>query len=98
LSPAPDTAAASRAAARLFATPDGRLLLAHLRRLTCERVLGPEVSDAALRFLEGQRALVRRLESLIATGREPPVSTQSDTHQSDTHQSETHEKETVTHG
>ncbi|MEQ9811422.1 MAG: hypothetical protein RLO50_01475 [Azospirillaceae bacterium] len=88
MSPPPDAAAASRAAARLFATPDGLLLLAHLRRLTVERVLGPDAGDAALRFLEGQRALVRRLETLIATGREPPVGNQPDTN----------EKETVNHG
>lgn len=54
----------ARACARLFATPDGRLLLAHLRRITLHRALGPSASDAALRGLEGQRALVLTLEAL----------------------------------
>ncbi len=59
-----------RDAARLLATADGERLLAHLRALTVERRLGPEASEAALRHLEGQRALVAHLEALAARGRE----------------------------
>ena len=59
----------ARAAARCFGTDDGRKLLAHLRAITIERACGPQVSDAALRDLEGQRRLVRRLCALIDRGR-----------------------------
>ncbi len=59
----------ARACARLFATPDGRLLLEHLRRTLLDRALGPEASDALLRHREGQRALLLTLESLAARGR-----------------------------
>ncbi len=41
-----------------FAGPAGQRVLAHLRALTLDRALGPEASPAALRHLEGQRALV----------------------------------------
>ena len=59
----------ARAAARCFGTEDGRRLLAHLRAATVERACGPQVSDAALRDLEGQRRLVHRLIALIDRGR-----------------------------
>ena len=59
----------ARAAARCFGTDDGRRLLAHLRAITIERVCGPQVSDPALRDLEGQRRLVHRLYALIDRGR-----------------------------
>ncbi len=59
----------ARAAARSFGTDDGRKLLAHLRAITVERACGPQVSDAALRDLEGQRRLVHRLTALIDRGR-----------------------------
>ena len=58
----------ARAAARCFGTDDGRRLLAHLRATTIERACGPQVSDAALRDLEGQRRLVHRLTALIDRG------------------------------
>lgn len=64
-------AALARACARLFARADGQVLYRHLRALTVERHLGPEASDAALRHLEGQRALVAHLDRLIAEGRGP---------------------------
>ncbi|MQX35480.1 hypothetical protein [Roseospira navarrensis] len=63
-----DRAVLARACARLFAHDDGRRLLAHLHALTLGRHLGPESSDAALRHLEGQRALVAHLTRLIAEG------------------------------
>ncbi|MFM2045896.1 MAG: hypothetical protein RLY86_4472 [Pseudomonadota bacterium] len=62
--PDPGSAAVARAATRIFATADGALLLAHLRRITLNRALGPQAGDAALRMLEGQRALVLMLEGL----------------------------------
>jgi hypothetical protein len=69
-----DRAALARACARLFTHDDGRRLLAHLRAQTVGRHLGPEASDAALRHLEGQRALVAHLGRLIAEGRGTPSS------------------------
>jgi len=71
LDPAPaavDTDLA-RAYARCFAGPEGARVLADLESLTLGRVLGPEAGDAALRHLEGQRALVLRLRALVARGR-----------------------------
>lgn len=61
-----DTAAA---VARCLATPDGARLLAVLRALSLDRALGPDATDAALRHLEGQRALVITLLALAARGR-----------------------------
>ena len=57
------------ATARCFATPEGELVLAHLKAMTVKRVLGPVADDAQLRHLEGQRALVAHLLALIARGR-----------------------------
>ena len=51
---------------RTFNGDDGAIVLAHLNRLTQERALGPECSDAALRHLEGQRFLVRYLHRMAA--------------------------------
>ena len=70
--PDPGSAAIARAATRIFATADGALLLAHLRRITLNRALGPQASDAALRMLEGQRALVLMLEGLARADPGPP--------------------------
>jgi hypothetical protein len=43
---------------RCFSSPAGVRVLMHLCSLTLDRVLGPEATPAALRHLEGQRALV----------------------------------------
>jgi hypothetical protein len=67
--PDPDRVALARACARLFRGDDGERLLRHLHALTRDRHLGPDASDAALRYLEGQRALVAHLDRLIAAGR-----------------------------
>jgi len=58
----------ARQAARVFSTPDGEAVLAHLLEMTLRRCLGPESGDSALRHLEGQRHLVLHLQSLIARG------------------------------
>lgn len=47
-----------------FRTADGARALAHLRRITIERRLGPEAPEALLRHVEGQRALVALIERL----------------------------------
>lgn len=54
--------------AAVFATPEGQRVLAHLRRITTGRVLGPEDPDAALRDLEGRRALMALLDMRINHG------------------------------
>jgi hypothetical protein len=53
--------------ARVFNGPDGKELMELLRAMTIDRTLPDSASDNALRALEGQRHLVRRLE--IATER-----------------------------
>ena len=55
--------------ARTFGTPDGRAVLAHLRKITIERVLGPNATDAELRGIEAQRALVHQIEQLSERGK-----------------------------
>lgn len=56
--------------ARCFSGRQGDRALAHLRRLTQERHLGPEAGEAALRHLEGQRQLVAYIASLVRRGRD----------------------------
>ena len=55
--------------ARTFCTPSGAIVLAHLRKITIERVLGPNATDAELRGLEAQRALVHQIENFIERGK-----------------------------
>lgn len=55
--------------ARTFGTAAGHQVLQHLRRITIERVLGPNATDAELRGLESQRALVHQIENLIERGK-----------------------------
>ena len=54
---------------RAFGTADGAAVLAHLRSLTVERFLGPDATDNQLRHLEGQRALIRQIETMIERGK-----------------------------
>jgi hypothetical protein len=54
--------------AKLFRGPDAEAVLLHLRHLTVERTLSPNASDAELRQLEGARALVKTIETLIKRG------------------------------
>ena len=67
--PRPQAPPIATAFARCFAGPDGARALAHLRALTIERRLPPTVSEAELRHLEGQRALVAHIIALVARGR-----------------------------
>lgn len=55
---------------RVFSSHEGEEVLQHLKHLTLERTLSPDASDAALRFLEGQRALVAHIINLIKQGKE----------------------------
>lgn len=54
--------------ARCFRSADGQRVLLHLRRMTLDRTVGPTTSDGVLRYLEGQRALVAHILSLVARG------------------------------
>ena len=49
---------------RAFTTPSGRVVLDHLRKITVERTLGPNATDAELRWCEAQRALFHQIERL----------------------------------
>lgn len=55
--------------ARLFSSPDGRRVLAHLEVMTFQRALGPSCPDAQLRHIEGQRALMAIILRLIDRGK-----------------------------
>lgn len=55
--------------ARTFSGASGRAVIEHLRKITIERTLGPHATDAELRTLEGARALVHQIETLIERGR-----------------------------
>lgn len=54
--------------ARLFSTPDGAAWLAQMRSRLFGTSIGPEVSDQYLRFLEGQRQLIRDIDREIELG------------------------------
>lgn len=55
-------------ARRCFARTDGREVLDYLVATTVRRALSPDISDAALWYHEGQRALVLRLVRLADVG------------------------------
>ena len=67
-----DPAEIETAFARCFGGPDGTQALRHLRDLTFGRVLGPDATEAQLRHLEAQRALVAYVAALIGRGRGQP--------------------------
>lgn len=55
--------------ARTFSTAAGAAVMRHLRQITIERILGANATDAELRGLEAQRALVHQIENLIERGK-----------------------------
>jgi len=57
--------------ARTFNTTSGKQVLSHLRTITIERAVGPNISDADLRWIAAQSALVRQIENLIKRGNNP---------------------------
>jgi hypothetical protein len=58
-----------RSYVRVFESNDGAAVLEELRRLFLEREAGPEVNDAGLRHLEGQRSVVRHILRQIEAGK-----------------------------
>ena len=65
-----DPDAIPRVFARCFRGADGRRAMAFLRRLTVERTLPATASDDELRDAEGQRRLVKLIETLVQRGNE----------------------------
>lgn len=57
--------------ARLFSSDDGRKALAYLQHMTFQRALSSSSSEAQLRYLEGQRALMASILRLVDRGRHP---------------------------
>lgn len=55
--------------AKTFSTASGKEVLKHLRKITIERVLGAGATEAELRGLEAQRALVHQIENFIQRGK-----------------------------
>lgn len=57
-----------RAFAQCFKGADGDRVLTHLRQTMLDRRLGPNATDAELRFVEGQRSVVAHIMSMLARG------------------------------
>ncbi len=57
--------------ARTFATNSGKQVLAHLRSITVERIVGPNISNEDLRWWAAQNALIHHIENLIKKGSNP---------------------------
>lgn len=57
--------------ARTFASASGKQVLAHLRSITIERILGQNISNEELRWWAAQNALVHQIENLIKRGNNP---------------------------
>lgn len=55
--------------ARCFQGIDGEKALAHLRALTIDRRCPPDIGQAELRHLEGQRFAVAYIAALVSRGR-----------------------------
>jgi hypothetical protein len=58
-----------RCFARLFATDDGKKVLAWLQVITFQKAQGVNSSDDQLRYTEGQRSLMASILRLIDRGR-----------------------------
>lgn len=63
-----DDAAFLRLHAAAFGSGAGAQLLDHYHRLLVDAVTGPNVSEAALRHREGQRALIVQLQTFTKRG------------------------------
>tara|TARA_E500000178_G_C16960151_1_gene725590 strand:+ start:147 stop:434 length:288 start_codon:yes stop_codon:yes gene_type:complete len=57
----------------VFKSPAGQEVLKYLRQITIESVAGSEVSDLALRHLEGQRYLVALIQRRFNKGRSQTI-------------------------
>ena len=52
----------------IFKTTEGKALLAYLRSITIESVAGSDITDHALRHLEGQRYIVGLIQRRVNKG------------------------------
>lgn len=66
----PEAQEIERCFARLFSTEDGRKVLSHLHSMTFMRAAGMDAPDTALRYMEGQRALMASILRMIDRGRQ----------------------------
>ncbi len=57
--------------ARTFSSASGKQVLAHLRSITVERILGQNVTNDELRWWAAQNALVHQIENFIKRGNNP---------------------------
>ncbi|NBX65886.1 MAG: hypothetical protein EBQ96_02710 [Proteobacteria bacterium] len=60
---------APRIFARVFGQDDGQRVLSYLRATVNARSAGPESSEAMLRYMDGQRALLQTIQGLVDQGR-----------------------------
>jgi len=56
---------AQKALSKLLTTREGKIFFSHLKQKTINRVLGANVSNDELRYLEGQRQLVNYISSMF---------------------------------
>ncbi len=68
-----DSRALQKQFSRLLSRPEAASVLRHLHRITRERLLGPDVSEATLRYMEGQKAILAYMERMAADGNNPPA-------------------------
>ena len=66
--PPPETPELAREFVRAFISNSGDAVLAHLRRMTVDRVLPPDCSDAALRHHQGECSVVFHILRMIERG------------------------------
>ena len=57
--------------ARVFLTEDGQKILSYLQATTFQRVLPTDSSEAQLRHMEGQRAMLLNIQRLVMSGQKP---------------------------
>ena len=57
--------------ARVFSSASGKQVLAHLRSVTLERILGQNVTNEELRWWAAQCALFHQIENFIKRGNNP---------------------------
>ena len=57
--------------ARTFSSASGKQVLAHLRSITVERILGQNITNDELRWWAAQKALVHQIEHFIKQGNNP---------------------------
>ena len=64
--------------ARVFGTGEGKLVLGYLKAELVNTIMGPEATDQALRYREGQRSVIGICEWRAALGRHHLAARRSD--------------------